>query len=447
MDISNFVFSYLKEKLPTINWNIGSAVRELIAQPIVTATERANQALNTQINAISVQAFVNDSVNYEEEINNTFSELGLSDNNVTISTGTVTILTHNAKPDPVYKNTAMYYNDQVVIVADDTYPSLVNTEKSGFTQLRQIGYNSYMFEVKVQASTNNTYLANNTPLIWDEAPSDVYDIFVSSAVSGGRLEMTLEEKAKCIQDYVAPRTLTLNDGIAKHLRSALPDTLVDAKYASDIFDNRRSYLYVKTVKAPGNYFKQITGYKDSYGLYNLQFKEVGIISVIAAFKDHEQVNIHQLQIVNNDVYCTLEYDGELTESFSIQIYGLEDSHKIQEFIDGYTVGSPFDIEVKAPSTFSLNIDFSYTGQELSDQQLKEICNKVQFTGLNVLFNDTHLQSILKPYGAILKDTSVYTLTSPDGSSYKQKYSPAVYSTKANSYAVYTSIDKVNARYV
>jgi hypothetical protein len=448
MNVSDFIFSYLKDKLPSINWNIGSTIRELIASPITIIAERAIKALNSQVNAVSVQAYLEDSDLYADDINNTFAALGLQENKSVLSEGIITILTHSDKPGAVYKNTSMYYNDQVVIVAEDTYPSITYKANEGFTQLRQIGYKSYMFDVKVRAYDANTYLANGTKLVWDEAPDDIYDITVSSAVSGGRTEMTLAEKAESIKNYVAPNVLTLNDGITKQLKETLPDIVVDAKYATDIIDNTKSYLYVKTTKAPGYYFINVTGYRNESGLYVVQTSELGIISILSAYKNDISVNIQQIQINNNSIYCTLEYkDGGPVETFSLQVYGMQDAKVIQNFIDGYTLGSPFNIEVKAPSTFDLSVEFKYTGQELTDQQVKEICALVQFSGLNKLITDNDIRSIIEPYGAILVGSGIYTLTGFDGSSYKQKYTPSVYASTYNNYAIYTSVSKVNAYYV
>lgn len=447
MDITNFIFSYLKEKLPSVNWNIGSTVRELIAQPMVTIAERAKQALNKQVSALSVQSFIENAEEYADDINTIFNELDLDTNNTTISEGVITILTHSATPSAIYKNTALSYNDQVVTVIDDTYPSLIASNNPGFTQLRQIGHNAYMFDVKVRASSHNTYLAQGTALIWDEAPNDIYEITVTSPISGGRMSMTLQEKAQSIKDYIAPNVLTLNDGISKHLRSVLPDIVVDAKYATDISDSKKSYLYIKTAKAPSNYYITVTGYKDESGLYRIQTKELGIISVIAAYKGDEQINIQQVQITNNDIYCTLEYNGEPTESFELQVYGLSDASRVQSFLDGYTLGSPFNIEVKAPATFELKLEFTYTGQELSAQHLKNICELVQFYGLDKTLTDAALQHTIETYGAFMQGSGIYTLISPDGSTYKQKYAPAIYSSAHNSYALYTGLDKVIAHHV
>jgi hypothetical protein len=447
MDISNFSFSYLKPKLSGINWNIGSTVRELIAQPVVTATEASIEAFNTQTNALSIQTYKENPEEYEDKINEVFEDLGLQTNNIVNSTGTVAILTHSDTPATVYQNTVFYYKDHVVTVMKDIYPSFVKTDKEGFSQLREIGFKSYMFEVPVQASTTNTYLSEGTPLTWSEAPEDIYDVVITSPVSGGRMDMSLSEKVSSIQDYVAPNAITLNDGIAKQLRQALPDTVVDAKYATDITDSAISYLYVKTAKAPGFYHVNVTGNKQESGLYQVQLKSYGLMLLHNAYKDGIKIPIHQVQINNNELYCLLEYKGGLTENFELQLYGMQDATKVQDYINGYTLGSPFNIEVKAPSVFNLYLDFNYTGNRLTETMIAEICSNIQFYGLDMMPTDSALQSMLSQYGATLVGSATYTLTDIDGSAYKQKYAPAIYSSKFSSYAIYSSVDKVNANYV
>jgi hypothetical protein len=447
MSVSSFIFAYLKQKLPTINWNIGSTVRELIAQPLVTATDAATKALTDQANAVSVQSYIDNPEAYETQINETFELLGLNENTSINSRGTVTIFTTSKSPSAVYKNTLMYYDDQIISVSLDTYPSLQPDGSAGSTQLRELSINSYAFDVPVEASSMNTYITKDTKLSWDEAPDDVYDIIVTSPVSGGRTQMSLLDKAMKIKDYVAPAVLSLNDGVAKNLRESMPDIISDAKYAADITDASKAMLYIKTLKAPGNYWVDVQGIKQDNGLYKVQTTVLGFIALISAYKDTKKVNIHQLQVTNNDILCSIEYNGQAVENFSLNVYGMEDAFKVQEFISGYTAGSPFKIEVKAPAVFDLSVEFKYTGQELNAQSIKDICSQVQSYPLGEVLNDYKLNGLLNSYGASLVGTATYMVSDYNGSCYKQQYAPTMHHIKSNNYAVYTGLDRIKALYV
>lgn len=460
MSVSNFIFNYLKNKLPGINWNIGSTIRELMAAPIVTLAEGASSALNEQLNAVTLKTLLQSPEEYKDTIEEIFINLELAENKSTSSDGVVTIFTKSSTPAPVLKNTVFYTSDYTVQVTDNVYPSLAADSSEGNTQLRKLGYQSYSFEVPVSATNVNTYLPINTMMTWDEAPEDVYDIIVTSAISGGRTTMSLEEKLQKIKDYISPEIVSLSDGIAKTLRSSLPDIVADAKYVprdnqNAVYANtvehegiNKSYLYVKPLKAPGYEYIEVQGTKATDNTYHINANIVGIIDIIEIYKDSVIVPVHQMHLQNSDVYCEVEYTGELTETFSLKVYRLADADIIQKFLDGYTDGSPFYIEVKAPMVFDLGLNFSYSGQDLGVQDYLGICEYVQTMPLDSTFTDNKLSALLQEYSANIEGTCSYTLSDYKGCCYKQQCSTAVYySATASSYAIYLGVTNINAKHI
>lgn len=449
MNIAEFIFTSIKKSLPNINWSLGSAIRELIATPFVTVAEKANEALIQQTNALSIDSYIEQPEKYQNEINSLFNSLNLIDAGELLTTGTATIFTNSTNPTPIYKNTIFYYDNMVLSVAADTYPGFVNdSNKSGFAQLRQIGYNSYCFEVPLVSNNLNVFLPADTLLSWAEAPDDVYSITLTAPMSGGRTNMTLKEKALKLKDYVSPNIITLNEGIVKLLRTMLPDKVVDAKFAQDITDMSKSYLYVKTKKAPGEFTKTVTGRRVQNGLYEIQATIPGIIDVLDIFKRNTKVSIYQMQITNNTLYCLLEYDSDsLTLDFDIRVYGLLDASDIQAVIDGYLLGSPYRIEVKAPDVFSIDLEFTYTGIKLNTIDLNNICEHVQNMLLDQSISDSYLNSLLSTYGAELKGAGIYTVYDHKGACYKQQVAPVIYAKKLGCFALYAGASKIKANYV
>jgi hypothetical protein len=461
MSISSFIFTYLKNKLPDINWSIGSTVRELIASPVVSVTEAANIILNEQVNAVSLKTITANPEEYKESIDTIFSELELTQNNATQSSGVVTILTSSDNPSTVLKNTAFYIGDQVVTVSKDVQPMLIPDGTDSAVQLYKIGYKAYSFDVPVGSEGINTYLPVDTILTWDEAPSDIYDIHVSTAISGGRTELSLEEKVQKIQDYIAPIVLSLSDGIAKVLRTNLPDVIVDACYATDNIHNasnyadiiyedgiNKSYVYIKTLKAPGYEYVNVEGSLSENGEYVINLHINGIIDVVEVYNNDTKININQLQINNNNVYCTLKDDNIVSDKFVLKIYRLPDADVVQQFLDGYTLGSPFKIEVKAPTVFNLMLDFKYSGQELAGQDYSSLCEKIQTLNLDKPITDSKLNTILNELGATLEGPCTYTLYTHNGCCYKQQYSTSTYyPTKTTSYAIYLGVTDIHAKYI
>lgn len=449
MNIAEFIFASIKKSLPNINWSLGSVLRELIATPFITVAEKANDALIQQSNALSINDYVENPEKYEAEINRLFNSLGLASNSQVPATGTATVFTNSNNPTPIYKNTIFYYEDMALSVSSDVYPGFVSDGTTqGYSQIKEIGYKSYCFDVPLVSTNLNVFLAEDTPLSWGEAPEDVYNIVLTSPMSGGRTNMTLKEKALKIKDYVAPNTITLNEGIAKLLRSVLPDKLIDAQFAQDTTAANKSYLYIKTKKAPGTFTKTVTGRRTKDGQYEVQATIPGIIDVYDVFKGSSKVNIYQLQITNNNLYCLLEYDSEdLTLSFDLQLYGLSDAEEIQQAIDGYLIGTPYRIEVKAPDVFSVDVEFSYTGATLNTIDLNNICEYIQNLLLNQTISDSSLSTLLTSYGSSLKGPGVYTIYNHKGSCYKQQVAPFIYAKNLGCFAIYTGITNIEANYV
>lgn len=127
---------------------------------------------------------------------------------------------------------------------------------------------------------------------------------------------------------------------------------------------------------------------------------------------------------------------------------MPDFDVIQDFINGYTAGSPFKLEVKAPAVFSVSLDFDYTGNILNTYDIGNICNMVQAQGLSKEIKDTRIESILTSSGASLQGPCTYTLYTHTGSCYKQRYSTALYYTSASAvYALYMNTNEVYAHHV
>lgn len=448
MNIAEFIFTSIRKKLPNINWNLGSALRELIATPLATAAEITNNALNQQNLELSIDSYVAEPEKYGNEINNIFNSLNLDTELSTNSEGTVTIFTNSATPTPVYANTVFYYEDTPIYVSKDCFPSIVPSSDEKFVQVTEIGYNSYSFTVPVTTIGVNLSLNTGVSVVWQEAPEDIYALTVSSPISGGRIAMTAAEKALKIKDYLSPNVVTLNDGITKMLRNLLPDYVVDAAFAQDISSVDKSYLYVKTRKAPGYYTYTADAKSIASGLYEISINIPGIIDLDKAYIGKDKINIRQLQITNNSVYCIVEVDNDSPIiKVDLNVYGIDDTHIIQDTINGYFSGSPYNIEIKAPDVFDIGIEFEYDGSDLSVSEINAICEDIQNMPLNTYISDTYLSTLLSLYGVTLKGSSIYSVNNINGLCYKQRISPFIYSKKYSHFAVYSGVDKVKGTHV
>lgn len=446
MNIAEFIFTSIRKKLPSINWNIGSAIRELIATPLVTIAEIINNTINEQTTITNIDEYVSNPEKYSQEINNLFNDLNLNTGTSIEATGKVTILTTSNTPSPVYKNTIFYYDNIPIQVAQDCYPSLIPSTQDNFVQLTQVGYNSYSFEVPV--ITDGINVNSGVSVTWAEADEDIYALTITSPISGGRTSMTSLEKALKIKDYMAPNVITLNAGIAKMLRDALPNHVVDVAFAQDINDTNKSFLYLKTKKAPSYFYHKVIGKKTEDGLYEINANIPGVINVEDVLFDSKSINIRQLQVLNNTVYCMVEcLSDDILIDLTLKVYGLEDASIVQDVLNGYFAGSPYNVEVKTPDIFNIGIEFNYSGVELSYTDLATICENIQNMALNQNISDIYMSDLLATLGATLEGVAIYSVSNIDGLYYKQRISPCIYSKKYSYFAAYSGIDNIKATHV
>lgn len=443
-DISDFIFTSIKNKLPDVNWNIGSMIRELIASPIVSVAETAVECFNKQASAVSIRSYVEDPDNYQEDIEQLYLDLGFIEGRAKESTGTVTIFTNSSDVLPVFSGTAFTFGDHVVYASSDVFPALTNdTNETRFVQLRTIGVSSYAFDVPVSSMYLNVYLSEGTLLSWAEAPDYVYNIMVSSGISGGRASTTLKEKAEKIKDYVSPHIVSMDDGMTKLLRTNLPDIVVDAKFAKDHDSYGTSYLYIKTRKMPSMYTREAVAQRVEDGLYKISYSSYGVIDLVSVLKGSEVLNVKSYSVKHNKVEALVTLSGDATETVTLQLTGLEDCSKVQEFLDGYFIGSPYRVEVKAPTILLIGCQFKYTG-DLAGIDINMICESIQEYTLNEIPNDTKISGILSTIGATLDGPVTFIITTNKGDYYKYRSLPMLPVMSTECFAIYTSADRINA---
>lgn len=444
-NISDFIFNSIKSKLPEVNWSIGSLVRELIATPIIKVTESASTALMEQINATNVHRFTDNPEDYKNEIEQTFYDLGFEEAEPTDSTGVITIYTDTADVLPVFSGTLFHYNDYNVYTTKDAFPALGNSgNEPRFTQMRKLGVNSYAFDIPVSSAFVNVHLSEGTSLSWDEAPSYVYNVKVTSAVSGGADATSLKDKAEIIKDYLAPAIIPLNDSITKILKNNLPSIVVDAKYADN--SSNTSYLCVKTKKSPSTYNRTVNAYRIGDGIYQLTYKEPGIINLVGLYINEEPLQVLSHSVSNNVINATFSFKGDAVELVTVKLRGLEDLQAVQLFLDGYTAGSPYRIEVKAPNVLYLGCQFSCSG-DLNSTDIMKLCEIIQSYSLDEMPNDNKIATMLSSMDVSLINSVIFTLTDNSGSYYKYRAAAQVPTNMTGIYALYTSVDRIKVNNV
>jgi hypothetical protein len=446
--MTDFIFSYLKKVLPSITWSVGSVVRELIASPVAKVAEAANTALTNQLNAADVYNYVTYPDDYAEQIDEVFNALELGETGTTSSTGIVTIYMNTANIDTIGADTTFYYLDSAIVVSEAVRPGVYDNGGPGrFSQIRQLAEDSYAFDVPVITPIINQYISQGVSLSWYNAPDNVYDIKVTSPVSGGVSVLTTQDKANKIRDYICPAVLSMNEGLNKTLRQGLPNIVADASYATDIDDTATSYAYVKTLKTPGYFTVKVKGVKIN-NMYHVDTTIPGALYVDSCYFNNKQVTISDCSVANNHIVCTVNAASEdPVVDLMLYVYGMEQMIEVQEFIDSFTKGSPYNIVAVAPSSLNLSIEFKYTGDLISDEELATIVTNIQSKPMNPTITDTIVDSLLNSVGARLVGSCVYVTERVDGSRRRQQFTPDLSDALSDKVAVYIHSDNIKAVYV
>lgn len=264
MDISTTIFKYLKQNLPNIDWDLGSVIRELIATPVVTLTQEASDLIDTQANTYDLSTWESDPETYTSEISSLFSNLDLSVGSPTYSEGTALVYT-DASPEGliISKNTSLTWGNYSVNITEEIKISnesdSTSSEYSNIVGYTQLSYDTYCFEVPIQATSYDISLSSGCPLVWPTAPTEVTEVLVNSALIGGSQGITASEKLQRIQDTLYPTALSLNEGLLKTLRTAFPNTVYDVQFNTT---STNSEVYVKT--GSPTQLDEVQSYLESY---------------------------------------------------------------------------------------------------------------------------------------------------------------------------------------
>lgn len=451
MSMIDFIFKSLKSKLPGINWDAGSSMRELIAMPLAKATEITNTALSQQLNAYTVDSMVNEPLVYADNINEAFSALGLQNKELIEATGTVTITTDSAEPITVLAGTVLYYGSEPLVVSRTVRASINTDGSSEWVPLVQLLGNSYTFELPVRCTAYNKTLTVGAHVVWKEAPSAVYDIRVTSAVSGGRTVMSLQEKAQLIKDYVAPNLLTFDSGITKALRNGLPDIVVDAIFDKNINDAYRSYVYVKPSKAPGLY-KVTAPVTIAENSASFILDDPGAVYIDSLIFNGVSYPIEQCTSRNGVFSCKTTISNDTGAAITslpleVNVFGFEQLTEVQDYLDNYLLGTPYRIKVIAPTPYTLELGFKYRGTELKGEDLNTLAEHVQFSVLDKRISDVEISYLLSDLGKTLVDSCTYTVTQYNGVCYRQMQQTPDVCSISKPAALYTGMNDIKAEYV
>lgn len=404
-DISTLIYRYLQQNFGKLDWSLGSVIRELVAQPLVKLSEEADTIVNDSYSKLDIATLAQNPEENADAIDKLFTELGLEATQPTVSTGSVQILTASSDDFILPANTGFSYGD-ITLVTTQTYNVTSLATQSNDIQLKQIGIDSYTAIVPVTSITTGVNIAAGEDLSWGQISSDVYEVKVYSAVTGGTGAYTATEKINDIQQKLFPTAVSGAKSIINTLNSGVPNSVVDCVFAQST-DKNTSGIYVKTTAAPETWVIEGEGKSISVNQCKVSIDGTGIYAV----KKVNGTLIGSTNIVRVGRQLEITYSGT-AGNVSVEVFGLKTLPELQRVLDSYLANTGVRFDLLSPALVALSMYLPLNGINLSSTNTNAISDAINNSPINASnLGDYTVRSIIESQGGQLISTGIYTLES------------------------------------
>lgn len=457
-DIATLLYQFLTQQFSKQDWNPGSVIRELVAEPLVKLSEQAETAINTLYNSVDIQLMLENPEQYDAEIDALFESMGLSAPAARESRGSVRLLVEGGDAFAITSGVNFSYENINLAVTDNYYATVDPGAETAaiILPLKQVQYNTYEVIVPVTAVGEYSGLSEGVELSWTGVTANVYSASVYSAITGGVSPYTATQKLNMIRQALVPQSLTCREGLVRTLNSEIPDLVVDCLPKQNSTGGAVQ-LYTKTTAAPQTWtLTDIlaepvynTGEDTSFlqkGRFTIP--STGIYSVVKVIDAnyHEEHQILDVQIDGRYVVVDYATDTETPEPLTVEVFGLSQLKDAQATLDRYTANTGVRINVVPPRLLQLSMYLPTTGN-INTTAMTDIVSAVNNSLLNVsVIGDSTVTPLLAKYNLSLQGTGTYTLkdmVTGRTLSSLSNINPTPFLTTAEPYAIYTALDLID----
>ena len=429
--VSTLIYQFLQTKFGDLDWEQGSVLRELVAEPIVGLAEQATQAVNAVYNSLNISALLDNPEAHSDAIDTLFAFMGLSEPSPTYSTGKVRLLISNNNPFTIPAGASFYYNDSSVSV-----PTTVDVGPDGRLKFTQLGYNTYAVDVDVSADAIGTSLGEGTELTWSLSNPAVYSATVQSAITGGVSRYTATQKINLIRQQLFPASLSCAEGFLKAINNYAANSAVDCLLSGEALQPTVK-LYVKATEAPKTWQINVAG-KSVGGNYTATFDGTGIAGVRG--------------VVGGSILGTAWLGRNITITYSgdanavVEVFGLPSLIDAQQALDNYTAHTGVVVDVQTPRLLQLEMFLPTSANMTNSDTINKLVGSVNGSLLNAAaLGDASTQPIIMSAGGSLQGAGSYTLVDPL-TGQKQTSIATINTTPftdvSKPFAIYTTNDKI-----
>ena len=413
--LSTVIFQELRTAYPAVDWDVGSIVRELIAEPVATMGATVDQYIRTAEQQLNLAAILQDPAQYSDALDLWMDRLGLTATKNQPAAGTVRLMMRKpSTPIAIMAGTVFLWNDAQLTVAETTKWSASVDDDASVLVYR--GPDAYEATVPVVAyDQSNVALSEGAPLNWPDAPNVVYDICIGSAITGGRIEMTDAEKAAAIRDVLFPAGYSGEYNMNAALRRRLPLVVNSVKpWRKSDSTVGQVPVYVKTVNAPEVWGIATTCEKhnnaavcaiDGTGVYE-------IVEVANQYGITYDFKCAQEQLTG-DAHSTIQITvigASANTPLTVRVRGLKTLSDVQAVLSGEESSTPYSFMSKLPAIVQIDMELHVApGTTVSDEVQNELQTYISSLPLGTdALNDSTITVFLKNRGITLSTATLYT---------------------------------------
>lgn len=413
------IMQTLTDACPDMDWAAGSVARELVAVPAAMLGATFDKYIQDAERIFNIKAILADPEQYKEQIDQWIEWLGLDITQDMQATGKVKIYLEDISGALVIMEGTQFSAADAFLQSTSTTswvkPEDITTEYSS-----AIAYpdGTYSVEIDVLAAAPSTIaIEAGTAVEWLSAPATVTGVFVSSAINGGKAEMTYNEKAALVYDTLQQHTMTSSDGLQALVRTQYPylvNSLCTGRRTGE--STTTATVYAKPVKSPQSINRTI--FPDSVNGTVYTFSGCGIYAITQVICNNRVVTDYTVTYKNtvgasDSIICltTTEPMGELT----VVCTGFEQFPEIHAVLNNQQALSLYKFRLCMPAIAYISVAL-HTEDELTalaQTAIQDYINTLPMT--TTLISDTNISKVLADYGITLTAPSFYTATVVHGS--------------------------------
>lgn len=370
--LRNVLLQEVRDKFPAIDWKLGSVFRELVVEPLLSISDKLEELVTKSYEGIDVKTICQNPIYYEKYIDSWLERLALVPAQNNESTGTVRILCSSSDDIIIPKNTQFTWNGELSVYTAEQIKITADTRlQAGGGLVRFIKYSDEAYAADIPVKCSGSYsgtLSEGSPVNWSGAPKQVYDIYVSSTIDGGKSIVSAVEKASLLLSAFAPDTTASGGGIKKAMTRAFSNSICDvlpADHSSPVLRNAdvgSCVLYIKPNKQPKNF--DITGIVGKGGCVLLE-NCCGLYSVNRVMTSKGEIVSHNTKYSANfgDSKSTAEIyvSTSAGERVTVNVTGFEEYYAIDKWLNSGCLGTPFSFVLAAPAVCRINVFAGVSG--------------------------------------------------------------------------------------